>query len=108
LLSALEIGHAVIALRELKPEINHLYFSELLLKSLEAIAALHEAPTEALRIKALKAIDDAIENLSTDISTDIAMPEAAHQLRRQALAMLHFIHSALLDEESVLVAKEKN
>ena len=108
LLSTLEIGHAVIALRELKPEINHPYFSELLLTSLEAIAALHEAPTETLRIKALKAIDNAIENLATDISTDIAMPEAAHQLRRQALSMLHFIHSALLDEESVLVAKEKN
>jgi len=108
LLSTLEIGHAVIALRELKPEINHPYFSELLLTSLEAIAALYETPTEGLRIKALKAIENAIENIATDISTDIAMPEAAHQLRRQALSMLHFIHSALLDKESVLVTKEKN
>jgi uncharacterized membrane protein YccC len=108
LLSTLEIGHAVIALRELKTEINHPHFSELLLTGLEAIAVLHETPTEALRMKALKAIEDATENLTSDISTDIAMPEAAHQLRRQALSMLHFIHSALLDEESVLVAKEKN
>jgi uncharacterized membrane protein YccC len=108
LLSTLEIGHAVIALRELKTEINHPHFSELLLTGLEAIAVLHETPTEALRMKALKAIENATENLTSDISTDIAMPEAAHQLRRQALSMLHFIHSALLDEESVLVAKEKN
>ncbi|ADI30603.1 FUSC family protein [Methylotenera versatilis] len=102
LLSTLEIGHAVIALRELKREINHPYFSELLLTGLEAIAALHETPTEALRMKALKAIENATDNLTSDISTDIAMPETAHQLRRQALSMLHFIHSALLDEESVL------
>jgi len=108
LLSTLEIGHAVIALQELKPEINHPYFSGLLLTSLEAIAALHETPTEGLRIKALKSIENATENLTSDISTDIAMPEAAHQLRLQALSMLHFMHSALLDEESVLVAKEKN
>ncbi len=108
LLSTLEIGHAVIALRELKLEINHPYFSELLFVSLETIAVLHEAPSEALRIKALQAIDNVIENLSSDISTDIAMPEAEHELRRQALSMLHFIHSALLDEESVLIAKEKN
>lgn len=104
LLSTLEIGHAVLALRELKLEINHPNFSELLLTSLEAIAALYETPTEALRIKALKAIDNAIENLAT-VS---ALPVAMQQLRGQALSMLHFIHSALLDEESVLVAKEKN
>jgi uncharacterized membrane protein YccC len=108
LLSTLEIGHAVIALRELRPEINHPYFSELLLEGLDAIAELHETPTEMLRMKALKAIDNAIENLTSDISTDIAMPEAEHELRRQALSMLHFIHSALLDKESVLVAKDKN
>ena len=107
LLSTLEIGHAVIALRALKSEINHPYFSELLFASLESIALLHETPSEALRIKALKAIDNAIENLSSDISNDIAMPEAAHTLRRQALSMLHFIHSALLDKESVLVTQEK-
>jgi arginine deiminase len=108
LLSTLEIGHAVIALRELRPEINHPYFSELLLEGLNAIAELHETPTETLRMKALKAIDNAIENLTSDISTDMTMPEAEHELRRQALSMLHFIHSALLDKESVLVAKEKS
>lgn len=108
LLSTLEIGHAVIALRELRQDINHPYFSELLLESLDVIAELHETPTETLRMKALKAIDSAIENLTLDISTDIAMPEAEHEFRRQALSMLHFIHSALLDEESVLATKEKS
>lgn len=108
LLSTLEIGHAVIALRELKPEINHPYFSELLQASLSAIAALHEAPSEARRLKAILAIDYAIENFASDIATDMAMPETEHELKRQALTMLHFIHSALLDEESVLAAKDEN
>ena len=108
LLSTLEIGHAVIALRELRPEINHPYFSELLQASLNAIAALHEAPSEARRLKAILAIDYAIENFASDIATDMAMPETEHELKRQALTMLHFIHSALLDEESVLAAKDEN
>jgi uncharacterized membrane protein YccC len=108
LLSTLEIGRAVIALRELKSEINQSNFSELLLAGLEAIAELHETPTEALRIRSLQAIDDAIKNLASDIFMDIAMPEEAHELRRRTLSILHFIHSALLDKDSVLVAKEKN
>ena len=108
LLSTLEIGHAVIALRELRPEINHPYFSELLQASLNAIAALHEAPSEARRLKAILAIDYAIENFASDIATDMAMPETEHELKRQALTMLHFIHSALLDEESVLATKDEN
>lgn len=108
LLSTLEIGRAVIILRELRPEINHSYFSELLLVSLEDIAQLYETPTEALRIEAIKDIDYAIENLSSDISADITMSETAHELRYRAISILHFIHSALLDEDSVLVVKENN
>lgn len=107
LLSTLEIGHAVIVLRELSIQITHPHFSEQLIVSLACIAQLYEAPSETLRIKALTAIDNAIENLSTDNSIALAIHESGAGLQRQVLASLHFIHSALLDEESVLVAKEK-
>jgi uncharacterized membrane protein YccC len=108
LLSTLEIGHAVIAVRELRLKVNHPYFSKLLLVGLEAIAKLHETPTEALRLKARKSIDDAIENLTSDISTDADVTESEEKFKHQMLTMLHFIHSALLDEESVLVVKDKS
>lgn len=106
LLSTLEIGHAVIVLRELGSEVAHPYFSEQLTTSLESIAELYAAPSEALRMKALFAIDNAIEQLSTDTSTALAIHESGAALGRQMLTSLHFIHSALLDKESVLVAKE--
>lgn len=108
LLSTLEIGHAVIVLRELSTQITHPHFSEQLIVSLACIAELYEAPSESLRMKALTAIDNTIENLSTDNSIALAIHESGAGLQRQVLANLHFIHSALLDEESVLVAKEKN
>lgn len=106
LLSTLEIGHAVIVLRELGSKVMHPYFSELLTTSLESIAELYAAPSEALRIKALLAIDNAIEQLSTDTSIALAIHESGVELGRQVLTGLHFIHSTLLDKESVLVAKE--
>ena len=108
LLSTLEIGHAVIALREISPKINQTYLNELIKSSLDAIAALHENPTAALRSSALVAIDRAMDNFSSDIYGDLSMSEAEHELRRRVLTILHFIHSAILDEESVLIAKEKN
>ncbi|HEY3301535.1 MAG TPA: FUSC family protein [Methylophilaceae bacterium] len=108
LLSTLEIGHAVIVLRELSTQITHPHFSEQLIVSLACIVDLYAAPSESLRLKALTAIDNAIENLSTDNSIALAIHESGAGLQRQILANLHFIHSALLDEESVLVAKEKN
>jgi len=84
-----------------------LNFSKQLILSLACIAELYEAPSESLRMKALTAIDNAIENLSTDNSIALAIHESGAGLQRQVLASLHFIHSALLDEESVLIAKEK-
>lgn len=106
LLSTLEIGHAVIVLRELGTEVTHPYFTKHLTISLESIAELYAAPSEALRMKALSAIDSAIEQLSTDTSIALAIQESGTGLGRQLLTGLHFIHSALLDQESVLVAKE--
>jgi uncharacterized membrane protein YccC len=107
LLSTLEIGHAVIALREFLPEINHTYFSELLLLGLKAIAELYENPSEFRRMNAQRVIDNAIDNLSSHLSTDAAIPETEQECIRQVLSTLHYIHSALLDEESVLVIKDK-
>jgi uncharacterized membrane protein YccC len=107
LLSTLEIGHAVIVLRELSAQINHAHFSEQLIVSLECIAELYETPSVTLRMKALSAIDNAIEGLSTDNSIALSIHASGAGLQRQVLAGLHFIHSALLDEESVLIAKEK-
>jgi uncharacterized membrane protein YccC len=106
LLSTLEIGHAVIVLRELKPKINQPYFSELLQTSLEAIAQLHETPTATKRKQAQTAVDNAIANLSSNLTSDTS--ETEHEYRHQALTMLHFLHSALLDEDSVFVAKENS
>lgn len=103
MLSTLEIGHAVITLRALAPMINHPIFLGRLHASFDSIAALYENPTEALRINALSSIDAAIESCSADVVVAAAQ---ARELSRQALTMLHFIHSALLDEESVLVANE--
>ncbi len=106
LLSTLEIGHAVIVLRELRPEINQPYFSELLQTSLEAIAQLHETPSATKRKQAQGAVDNAIANLSSNLSNDTSETEGEY--RHQALTMLHFLHSALLDQDSVFVAKENS
>lgn len=108
LLSTLEIGHAIIALRELMPEINNPQLFKLLRVSLEALANLHETPNEALRTEAVMAIDHAINDISLAMATDIVMPKVANEVGRQTLSMLHFIHSALLDEKSVLVSNEKS
>jgi hypothetical protein len=58
-------------------------------------------------MKALSAIDNAIESLSNDNSIALSIHASGAGLQRQVFAGLHFIHSALLDEESVLIAKEK-
>lgn len=100
LLSTLEIGHAVIALREHMLDVNDADVLAPIQNSLHAIAALYEEPGAANQADAIDRIDHAIEYLSTD-----AMKLILHYSTRQKLmTMLHFIHSALLDEESVLSA----
>ena len=108
LLSTLELGQAIIALRELMKLINCPNLYKLLEDSLDAIASLHETPSEAHIIKAVMTIDSAIKNMLSDMASDDAMYETTHELNWKTLSMLHFIHSALLDEESVLQTKETN
>lgn len=100
LLSTLEIGHAVIALREHLQEVSDHTLAEPLHVGLEAIAELYAAPSEQRRMAAIRAIDTAMNSLTTDT----ARLGLAQSARRKLLTMLHFIHSALLDEESVLAS----
>lgn len=100
LLSTLEIGHAVIALREQMNEVQADVVIQPLLVSLECIADLYAAPSTAHRMAAINAIDTAM-NLLIDNTSGALLTQAS---RHQLLTMLHFIHSALLDEESVLAS----
>lgn len=100
LLSTLEIGHAVIALREYLQEVHDSILPLPILKCLDAIANLYDDPTPAHRDDAINSIDLAMQHLSTDAMRLVLMQSTRHKL----MTMLHFIHSALLDEESVLSA----
>jgi len=100
LLSTLEIGHAVIALREYLQEVHDSIVPPPMLKCLDAIANLYDDPTPAHRHDAISSIDLAMQHLSTDAMRLVLMQSTRHKL----MTMLHFIHSALLDEESVLSA----
>jgi uncharacterized membrane protein YccC len=96
LLSTLEIGNAVILLRQQMPEINETQPRQALATALQAIARLYRTPAPAHRAAVLAAIDEASGQLSA-----IATPNAA---RQELLTTLYFIRSALLDEDSVLIA----
>lgn len=98
LLSALEIGHAVIELREYMNEIKHQNTSDALTDSLKRIADLYASPTTLHRTCAIASIDTSIARLS-DTTASTAL---THSSRHQLQTLLHFIHSALQDEASVL------
>ncbi len=100
LLSTLEIGHAVIALREHLMDVADADMLTPIHESLDAIATLYEEPSTANQADAIDRIDHAIAYLSTDTMKLILH----HSTRQKLMTMLHFIHSALLDEESVLSA----
>lgn len=96
LLSSLEIGHAVIALREQMKEIDNKNVLRALMSSLQHIANLYGSPSEQHRKDAISAINAAIVGLAETVLHNASR----HQLR----VTLHFINSALLDEKSVLAA----
>jgi len=100
LLSTLEIGHAVIALREYLQEANQRTLTQPIFNSLDAIASLYAEPGEQRRLAAVSAIDAAMAHLATDAVKLGLMQANRHRL----MTMLHFIHSALLDEESVVAS----
>lgn len=104
LLSTLEIGHAVIALREYLQEMHDSIVPPTMLRCLDAIADLYDNPSPENRQDAIHSIDAAMQHLTTDAMRLVLMQSTRHKL----MTMLHFIHSALLDEESVLSATAIN
>ena len=98
LLSSLEIGHVVIALREQMNEIDHEGVTRALTTSLARIADLYASPSTAHRQAAILAIKAAMTVLADSGG------QVRHASRHQLRVMLHFINSVLLDEKSVLAA----
>ena len=90
LLSVLEMGHAVIALREQMAETGQ--GSPVLMDSLNAVATLYEAPSAQHRRQAIASIDQAMAEISDSV------------LARRLLTTLHYMRGLLLDENSVLAA----
>lgn len=98
LLSTLEIGHAVIELRGQMNQVSHEEARRALTISLGRIADLYASPSVGHRMAAISAIDAAMVVL-TNADTGSELP---HLCRHQMRTMLHFINSALLDDETVL------
>lgn len=96
LFSALEIGHAVIALREQLPHVAP-EMARALQNAIDQIAHLYEAPGKPGIVRAATAVDQALT---------LAAPAAGYAMpmhvRHLLLTTLHFVHSTLLDEASVL------
>ncbi len=84
LLSVLEMGHAVIALREQMSESAH---DQSLLNCIDAVATLYEAPTALHRRQAIAMLDRAMAEVSNNVPL---------------LTTLHYMRGVLLDENSVL------
>jgi uncharacterized membrane protein YccC len=96
LFSALEIGHAVIALREQLPHVSP-EMAHALQNAIQQVASLYQAPGKAAITRAATAVDQALT---------VAAPAAGYEMpthvRQLLLTTLHFVHSTLLDEASVL------
>ena len=90
LLSVLEMGHAVIALREQMAEIGQ--GSPALMDSLNAVATLYEDPSAQHRRQAIASLDQSMAEVSDSV------------LARRLLTTLHYMRGLLLDENSVLAA----
>jgi|SRR5450830_40296 len=104
LLSLLEIGHAIIDLRE---NIQGLEDPVLVLPMnsvFQSVAKLYASPGISNRNLAIKAIDQAM----LAIDEELASLALEYARRRQLMLMLHFIRSALLDDDSVLVTSEQH
>ncbi len=102
LLHTLEIGHAVIALREQLAALDRPLLAEPVRQGLEAVAELHVRPSAARRTAAVAALDLALAGLDQDAARLGLAQAARHEMR----TMLHFIRSALLDEASILAFTE--
>jgi uncharacterized membrane protein YccC len=108
LFAVLEIGHAVIDIRNeihllrlegRDPE--HAKFRASVSKSLDAIARLFDRPTEARAANALRLTDQAIDSIARGVDLNSSSSGECKGVRR-ILSQLHFIRSALLDPQSPL------
>lgn len=98
LLSTLEIGGGVIALREEMNGLVHAEAAQCLSGCLDAIAELYESPSSARRMNAIAETDQAVALLSSP-----AMVYGIGQSsRRSLLTTLHYLRTSLLDEGSAL------
>lgn len=95
LLSTLEIGQAVINLRQELQQVSDPAIRGTIDHSLLQLSRLFAQPNTTLRQRAIVAITSSIERLQTSASLTIANSQ-------QLLTMLHFIRGALLDKHSVL------
>ncbi|SNR80474.1 Uncharacterized membrane protein YccC [Methylobacillus rhizosphaerae] len=98
LLSTLEIGQAVIALRSEAHSTPVPSIRRSIKHSLHQLAQLFAQPSTAWRNTTIRSITDSIEHLQQQ-EIRMQLTSANHQ---QLLAMLHFIRGALLDTDSVL------
>jgi uncharacterized membrane protein YccC len=104
LLSLLEIGHAILSLRENIQDIENPALSIPLNAVMASVAELHRYPDEEHREQTINAIDWAMLVLDEEL----ASLSLRYVTRRQIVMMLHFIRSALLDDESVLAKNDQS
>lgn len=102
LFSALEVGHAVIALREHAsnlpaPLARHLQ------RAVDKIAALYQAPSSRRLKLATAAVTRALNVAQSEVSEYTLAPA----LQRQLAATLHFALGALRDSEALFTAEER-
>lgn len=98
LLSTLEIGRAVIEIREQSDEINDSDTKHQISECLDQIANLYMSPSIQNQIIAINSINLVVTSLET-VEVLTKLPQCNHH---QLLTMLHFIRCALLDKDSVL------
>ena len=97
LLSTLEIGQAVITLRQELQQVSDPVIRGAIDHSLLQLARLFDQPSTALRHGAIASIASSIQRLQTSAQLSVANTQPL-------LTMLHFIRSALLDKHSVLTS----
>ncbi|MDE1942984.1 MAG: FUSC family protein [Betaproteobacteria bacterium] len=93
LLTSLEVGHTVIALREELSGNRDQDIRQLLLETAESVARLFDAPGRQQRDRAIQSIDSLESHLALN----------APELHQKVKVHLHLLKNALLDGQSVLI-----
>jgi uncharacterized membrane protein YccC len=104
LLSTLEIGRAVIALRDQMNEVDDIAIKLQIAACLKRLAELYTSPSRRNQIDALNSINHAASALENSMLVTKLPQFTQHQL----LTMLHFIRCALLDNDAVLPPHNPN